>query len=141
MRIKFYYSYDGGGATPDDLRRRRILLVDDSLPFLRNFSSVLESQGYLVKTADSGLRAVELAASFNPDLISLDYDMPDLDGMRVLLKIRENQPNARVIFISGKMSLEAVELALARGASKCITKPVNIKELISVVESLIRQQS
>jgi DNA-binding response OmpR family regulator len=134
MQIKFYSAVDRGGAS-----QGRILLVDDSLPFLRNFSSVLQSQGYEVKTADSGIKAVELAASFGPDLVSLDYDMPGLDGIGALTKIREKQPDAKVIFISGKMDLEAVALALASGASECVTKPVNINRLLGIVESLIRR--
>lgn len=139
MHNKSYSAMDSGGGPLGGGNQGRILLVDDSLPFLRNFSSVLQSQGYEVKTADSGVKAVEVAAAFNPDLVSLDYDMPGLDGIGTLNKIREKQPDARVIFISGKMDLEAVALALASGASECVTKPVNINRLIGIVEALIRK--
>jgi DNA-binding response OmpR family regulator len=138
MQYRFFSSSDAGGGALGGMPQGRILLVDDSLPFLRNFSSVLQSQGYEVKTADSGVKAVEMAASFTPDLVSLDYDMPGLDGIGTLTKIREKLPDAKVIFISGKMDLEAVALALASGASECVTKPVNINRLIGIVQSLIR---
>jgi DNA-binding response OmpR family regulator len=138
MHRRFYFSADASGGALGGVNQGRILLVDDSLPFLRNFSSVLQSQGYEVKTADSGIKAVEIAASFNPDLVSLDYDMPGLDGIATLTKIREKLPDAKVIFISGKMDLEAATLALASGASECVTKPVNINRLIGIVQSLIR---
>lgn len=138
MHRRFYSCADTGGGALGGINQGRILLVDDSLPFLRNFSSVLQSQGYDVKTADSGSKAVEAAASFNPDLVSLDYDMPGMDGIATLTKIKEKLPDAKVIFISGKMDLEAVALALASGASECVTKPVNINRLIAIVQSLIR---
>ncbi|MBN2083105.1 response regulator [bacterium] len=133
-----YSAVRGGGSSGGNLGR--VMLVDDSLPFLRNFSSVLQSQGYEVRTADSGLKAVDLAVSFMPDLISLDYDMPGLDGVGTLIKIREKLPEVKVIFISGRMDLEAVTMALASGASECVTKPVNINRLLNIVQALIQSR-
>ena len=138
MRGKVYDYHDGGGSKPGAPSLGRVLLVDDSLPFLRNFSSVLQSQVYEVRTVIGAFPAVELAVSFSPDLISLDFDMPGIDGVSTLLKIREKMPDVKVIFISGKMDLEAVALALASGASECVTKPVNINRLMGIVQSLIR---
>lgn len=122
---------------PSGNGKGKVLLVDDSLPFLRNFAAVLQSQGYEVRTADSGVKATEIVQNFKPDLVSLDYDMPGLDGIGTLLQIRNKLPDVRVIFISGRMDIEAVTQALQNGASECVTKPVNINRLLSIVNNLV----
>jgi DNA-binding response OmpR family regulator len=115
----------------------RIMLVDDSLPFLRNFSAILTSQGYDVRTSDSGIKAAELAAQFKPQLISLDYDMPGLDGIGTLLQVKQRHPGCKVIFISGRMDIEAVTQALMNGANECVTKPVDLNRLLNIVRNLV----
>jgi DNA-binding response OmpR family regulator len=115
----------------------RIMLVDDSLPFLRNFSAILTNQGYDVRTSDSGIKAAELAAQFRPQLISLDYDMPGLDGIGTLLQVKMKHSDCKIIFISGKMDIEAVTQALTNGASECVTKPVDLNRLLSIVKNLV----
>jgi two-component system OmpR family response regulator len=133
-----YQAHPPGGEPPKTLGTGgKILLVDDSLPFLRNFSSILQSHGYEVRTADSGLTATEVAAAFQPQLVALDYDMPGLDGVGTLLRLRERMPTVKVIFISGKMDFEAVTQALTNGASECVTKPVDLNRLIGLVHSLM----
>ena len=127
--------YPGNAETHSD--GPRVMLVDDSLPFLRNFSAILTSQGYDVRTSDSGIKAAEMAAQFKPQLICLDYDMPGLDGIGTLLQVQAKHPDCKVIFISGKMDIDAVTQALTNGANECVTKPVDLNRLLSIVRNLV----
>ncbi|MCH7472782.1 response regulator [bacterium] len=115
----------------------RIMLVDDSLPFLRNFGSILQGKGYEVRTVESGMAAIEILEAFQPQLVSLDYDMPGLDGLGTLLQVKQKLPEAKVIFISGRMDLDAVTQVISNGASECVTKPVDLQRLLTIVDKLI----
>lgn len=122
-----------------EYNKGKILLVDDSFPFLRNFSSILRSHGYETMTAPSGTAAIESVQTFRPDVITLDYDMPGLDGIGTLLEVKQKHPSAKIVFISSRMDIEVVTQALTNGANECITKPVDLKRLIDIIENLTQK--
>ncbi len=117
--------------------KRRVLLVDDSLPFLRNFASILEGMGYEVRTADTGLAAVDVLERFQPHLVALDYNMPGMDGLGTLLQIKQRLPDVKVVFISAMLDQDSATNAILNGANECIAKPVSLSRLKEVVNELI----
>jgi len=117
--------------------KRRVLLVDDSIPFLRNFASILEGMGYQTATAENGLQALELLDSFQPQLVTLDFTMPELDGLGTLIRIKQRLPSVKVIFISAMLDQDTATNAILTGADECIAKPVSLTRLREVVSGLL----
>jgi len=113
-----------------------VLVVDDSAPMRELIRSLLEKAGYLVAEADGGASALQLARLLQPQLITLDVMLPDLDGFDVIQVLR-NDPLTRdlpVLFISATSERER---ALALGGSAFITKPFTSDELISQIRALL----
>ncbi|HTO73443.1 MAG TPA: chemotaxis response regulator protein-glutamate methylesterase [Gemmatimonadales bacterium] len=105
----------------------RALVVDDSVVFRRVVSEALERIPgiQVVGTASNGRKAVQQVLELNPDLVTLDIEMPELDGLQVLEALRDAQCDAGVIVLSGLTARASVLTvkALERGAFDFITKP------------------
>ncbi len=113
-----------------------VLVVDDSAPMRELICGLLEQAGYLVAEADGGATALQLARLLQPQLITLDVMLPDLDGFDVIQVLR-NDPLTRdlpVLFVSATSERAR---ALALGGSAFITKPFTSDELISQIRALL----
>lgn len=117
----------------------KILLVDDEVNLVEPMSYTLKQKGFETEVALNGTQAMELYDSAEPDLILLDWSMPDLSGLEVLKKIRENQNFTPVIMVTGKSAKEDIVEGLEAGADDYITKPFNWEELLARVNSAIRR--
>lgn len=78
----------------------KILVVDDEKNILKLYEAELSDEGYTVVTASSGKEAIEVFRRENPDLVTLDILMPDMDGIQVLRQIKEMRPNVPVIMLT-----------------------------------------
>lgn len=78
----------------------RILVVDDEKNILKLYQAELEDEGYEVVTANSGREALEVFDRENPDLVTLDILMPDMDGIQVLRYLKEKKPAVPVIMLT-----------------------------------------
>lgn len=78
----------------------RILVVDDEKNILKLYQAELEDEGYEVVTANSGKEALEVFDRENPDLVTLDILMPDMDGIQVLRYLKEKKPSVPVIMLT-----------------------------------------
>jgi CheY-like chemotaxis protein len=107
---------------------RLVLVIDNDEDVTRILSYIFETQGHQVICAHSGNEALELARRHRPDLITLDLNLPDLDGFEVLrlLRAAEESRHIPVICISVRPD---VRLALALGADFCMEKPLDIDRL------------
>ena len=107
---------------------RLVLVIDNDEDVTRILSYIFETQGHQVICAHSGNEALELARRHRPDLITLDLNLPDLDGFEVLRQLRaaEESRHIPVICISVRPD---VRLALALGADYCMEKPLDIDRL------------
>lgn len=116
----------------------RILIVDDDESVAASIRRVLRRAGYEVEWASNGVEAGMALERFKPALITLDLQMPQMDGFG-LLKILRQHPTlsaTRVIVISG-MASERLEQALAQGADRALGKPFNNELLIRYVGELL----
>ena len=103
--------------------KMRILLVDDNEDFLDSTRDILVDEGYDVITATNGEDAVSLAKSHDFNLVLMDIKMPGLNGVESFLKMKENNPDVRVILFTAYSLEELVVRAKDEGACSVLTKP------------------
>lgn len=93
----------------------RISIIEDDQLISQMYRMKLEAEGYDVDVADSGMNGIEMVAQKNPDLILLDYSLPDIDGSAVLKEVRRNGAAAETpVIVLTNMDNEAVENDLAK---------------------------
>ena len=119
----------------------KVLLVDDSGLARRSTRRVLEQAGYQVVEAEDGLSALERFAVEKPDLVLLDLVMRGMYGLDVLAKLREMDPEARVIVGSADVQTSSRELVQAGGAAGFITKPANPTQVLQMIEQVLKGDS
>ena len=121
----------------------KILLVDDEPDILEIISYTLKSDGYLVFTAENGIKAIELAKKVKPQLIILDVMMPEMDGIEACEIIRNDSEigNSLIVFLSARGEDYSQIAGFNAGADDYITKPVKPKVLKSKIKSLLRRLS
>jgi DNA-binding response OmpR family regulator len=121
------------------MRRKKILLVDDSATTLMMEQMVLRGQPYQIVTAKNGREAVAAAASEQPDLILLDVVMPEMNGFEACRRIREHEATKSVpiIMVTTKGEEQNVETGFESGCSDYITKPINGAELLTKVRGYL----
>ena len=113
-------------TTPTPDAPARLLIVDDDPASIRLMSEVVKSFGD-IRFATGGVRAVELARSWHPDLILLDAEMPDMDGFEVCTTIKADPAthDIAIIFVTAHSDTERETAALHAGAVDFINKPIN----------------
>ena len=118
--------------------KAHILVVDDNAMVLRNIKGILE-QDYSVAVAPSGVHAFISIGKKVPDLILLDYEMPEMNGKQVLLKIKEQEEYADipVVFLTSMDTREIVMELLALQPAGYILKPVDSEMLLDRIEDII----
>lgn len=120
--------------------KKRILVVDDDPDIVEMLQELLQADGrFEVKTARTGYDAGILTHQFNPDLMILDYMLPDINGNVVLATVRKNLEltHIKVILVSGVVNQEEVQALLAAGANEFIKKPFDIDHLIGRIADLV----
>lgn len=115
----------------------KVLVVDDSSLSRRMLRRILELDGHQVIEADSGLAALEVYSLERPDLVMLDMTMEGLHGLDALSKLRELNPDVKVIVASADLQQSTRELAWARGAVDYVTKPFSVKEIHAAVTAAL----
>ncbi len=125
------------------LENFKILLVDDEPDILEIISYSLKSEGYLVYTAENGIKGVELAKKIKPHLIILDVMMPEMDGIEACEIIRNDlkSANSLIVFLSARGEDYSQIAGFNAGADDYITKPIKPKVLKSKIKSLLRRIS
>jgi two-component system nitrogen regulation response regulator NtrX len=108
----------------------RLLVVDDEKGIRDALVQVFEYEGHEVASGEDGREGIDLAADLRPDVIFLDVKMPGLDGLDVLAKIREDDPSAVVIMISGHGTIDTAIEATRKGAYDFLEKPLDTDRLL-----------
>lgn len=117
----------------------RVLTVDDETSLTELLSMALRYEGWEVHTATSGLAAVDTARQVRPDAIVLDMMLPDFDGLEVMRRIRAEQPEVPVIFLTAKDALDDRIGGLTAGGDDYVTKPFSLEELVARLRALLRR--
>ncbi len=115
-----------------------ILVVDDAAFMRMNLKKMLEDAGHeVVGEAEDGNKAVEKYKELEPDLVTMDITMPDLDGIEALKKIKDINPEARVIMCSAMGQQAMVIEAVEAGASDFVVKPFKQDRVAKAVEKAL----
>ncbi len=119
------------------MAQQSILIVDDDSEFVQQLSSLLQQEGFTVNGSTHPDEALELYRRFSPDLVLTDLRMPDVSGFSVLKKIRDFDPNAKVVIITAYGEKETVAQAFRMGAAEFIDKPVMVDRLLSTLRTIL----
>ena len=123
-----------------DSGRSKVLVVDDDPEIVELFVDVLERDGrFEIRTASTGYDAGMITQEFMPDLIILDYMLPDINGNIVCQTIRKN-PNfehTKIIIVSGVVNQDEINELLKAGADEFVKKPFNIEKIIERIGELL----
>jgi len=113
--------------------RGRILVVDDEVSARSALSEILTDEGYKVKIAADGFRALAAASDFGPDLVLTDLKMPGMTGLELLARLHEQDPEVAVVVMTAFGAVESAVEAMRSGAADYLTKPLNSDELLIVL--------
>ncbi len=114
---------------------RRILVVDDEPGIRQALGQLLEYEGYEVKTATGGAEGITIYDSFRPQLVFLDVKMAGLDGLEVLKRLRQADPNATVVMISGHATIQTAVEATQLGAYDILEKPLDTDRVLVLLRN------
>ncbi len=116
-----------------------ILIVEDDKPIKRFLEVSIETQGYKYISSETGQEAMALAFSYNPEVILLDLGLPDIDGIDLISKIKENL-TSKIIVVSARDHEREKVKALDLGADDYLTKPFSTPELLARIRVAIRNK-
>jgi DNA-binding NtrC family response regulator len=115
-----------------------ILIIDDEEEIRSSLSAIVDQLGFTPLTAGNGLDALELLQSERVDLIITDLMMPQMDGMKFIVKSRSMNPKIPIAVISAYGDVKNATFALTRGAFNFITKPFSIREVENIINKGLR---
>jgi two-component system cell cycle response regulator DivK len=123
-----------------DVAGERVLLVEDNEKNMKLLRDVLTAKGYVVLEATSGEEAVTRAASDDPGLVLMDVQLPGIDGVEALRRVRADARTARIPVLA--LTAQAMDgdrdRFLVAGFDGYLSKPVDIVELLATVASYVR---
>ncbi|HMR48728.1 MAG TPA: response regulator transcription factor [Arachnia sp.] len=117
----------------------RVLTVDDEPSLIELLSMAMRYEGWEVSTAQDGTSAVRIAREVKPDALVLDMMLPDFDGLEVMRRIRAEQPDVPVVFLTAKDGVRDRIQGLTAGGDDYVTKPFSLEEVIARLRGLLRR--
>ena len=117
----------------------RILVVDDEASLTELLSMALKYEGCDVRTAADGTAAVRAAREFRPDAVVLDVMLPDFDGFEVLRRLRADDADVPVLFLTAKDAVEDKIAGISQGGDDYVTKPFSLEEVVARLRGLLRR--
>ena len=117
----------------------RVLVVDDEANIAELISMALRYEGFDVRAAYTGTKAVSAAKEFRPDAVVLDIMLPDFDGLEVLRRMRATEPDVPVVFLTARDAVEDRVAGLTAGGDDYVTKPFSLEELVARLRGLLRR--
>jgi two-component system, OmpR family, response regulator len=123
-----------------EMGKKRVLVVDDDPAIVEMLVELLERDGrFEVRTAATGFDAGVRTKEFRPDIIVLDYMLPDINGNAVCRSIRADKTlqNVKIIIVSGVVNRDDVEKLLEDGADDFLQKPFSIEQLVNRITALV----
>ncbi len=115
----------------------KILVVDDEPEICHLIEQILKQEGYQVDVSFSGIEALQMIKSFNYHLLLTDLEMPGVDGLELARKAKKQNPENRVIMVTGNTAIDTVVQSLRHEVDDYITKPFNFFELKKAVKQTL----
>jgi two-component system OmpR family response regulator len=119
--------------------QQRVLVVDDERSIVDAVATALRYEGFAVEEAGTGREALKAAESQRPDLIVLDIMLPDLDGIEVTRRLRQDGLRVPVLFLTARDSTEDKISGLTVGGDDYVTKPFSLAEVVARVRAILRR--
>lgn len=117
--------------------QKKIMVVDDERSVCEVLKRLLDKEGYAVKTESEPEKAIEGFSIFLPDCVLLDLKMPAVDGLDLLVKMKEISPSCQVVVVTGHGGLESAMEAMKLGAYDYITKPFDLEYIRLIVKKAL----
>jgi len=118
---------------------QRILVVDDEPSLVDAVATALRYEGYTVEEATSGREALAAVARQEPDLVVLDWMLPDIEGIEVGRRLRERGFKTAIVFLTAKDATENKVEALRAGGDDYVTKPFSLAEIVARIQAILRR--
>jgi signal transduction histidine kinase len=119
-------------------KRASVVIIDDDKNILELTSLILTKNGFVTYCASRALEGFELIDQHAPELVLLDYMMPEMDGLSALQRIKNHYPDTYVVMLTGKGSEEVAVELMKNGASEYILKPFNNRNLVERLGNVLR---
>ena len=117
---------------------KSILIVDDEKSIRESLTGILQDEGFMPYSVESGEAAIEKIIEEKPDLILLDIWMPGMDGMETLTRVRDIHPEQLVVMMSGHGTIETAVKATKLGAYDFIEKPLSIEKVLLCIQNAVK---
>ena len=121
------------------MAQQRILVVDDEPSIVDAVATALRYEGFEVDEATAGREALRVVAEREPDLVVLDWMLPDLEGIEVGRRMRERGFKSAILFLTAKDAVENKVEALRAGGDDYVTKPFSLAEIVARVQAILRR--
>ena len=119
----------------------RILIVDDDESIREVLTSILTDEGYIVDAVDTGEKAIKATHEKFYNLALIDIRLPDMEGTKLLTKLKDTIPKMRKIIITGYPTLQNTIEAVNFGADAYITKPINMEKVLKIIREQLQSQA
>lgn len=117
-----------------------ILVVDDQFADRETVKTALENKGYRVTTANDGAEAIEMVKGRHYNIIFLNVSLPDMSGVETFEQVKQIEPEATVIMMTGCTEDDLVKSAVGAGAYTCLHKPFDMEKVITLVEAIAEEK-
>jgi len=117
----------------------KILVVDDEGSIVDAVATALRYEGFDVREASTGRAALAAVAEFDPDLVVLDWMLPDVEGIEVGRRLRDRGFKTAILFLTAKDAVENKVDALRAGGDDYVTKPFSLAEVVARVQAILRR--
>jgi two-component system OmpR family response regulator len=118
---------------------QRILVIDDEPSIVDAVATALRYEGYEVEEAATGRDALEAVIRHEPDLVVLDWMLPDIEGIEVGRRLRERGFKTAILFLTAKDATENKVDALRAGGDDYVTKPFSLAEIVARIQAILRR--
>ena len=117
--------------------KKSILLVEDEASLSMIIKDALEEEDFQVITAGNGLQGIDRFYKYAPDLIIADVMMPEIDGFEMIRRIRKENKEVPVLFLSARSSTDDIVFGFELGANDYVRKPFSLRELVVRAKALL----
>ena len=117
-----------------------ILIVEDEVTLAKNLKIYLLRHGFDVKNVSSGEEALREYDEYKPDALLLDFNLPQMSGLEVLAKVRQKDPQVKVVMITGHGNEQIAVDAMKAGAYDYMTKPIELGKVKLVLDKALSEE-